>query len=349
MFCCGGGGGNKDPIVDIDALVKKWVQKNNGRPNFCERLTGKYELKVQWSAVEQSSSLHEFKLTRKQDSNDKIQSRKMCLFKTEFTNTTGSAQSYTFRTERQTKSTVRTSVQVGFSLGGSLNVPLGVPSVPAPGVEPLGMTGGLTSTLSIQHTDEQTFEEALTWSVDSAVEVKAGHRTTASLIIEEEKASARFVVRHVLRPKEMTIPVYLVDRGAGGRYIRSFDWPSEHLYSLVSEHAKMRVNRLGSGPGIEVFTEGSCDVCYGAKQIIKIREEPYLASQESRDEDNLLPSLPAPTPAPAPISVTSSTTSQSPRKQEQETSLSTTKLGTTPSDENLKKPLLQMKKMAVHT
>lgn len=350
MLCCGKRNESEDPIIDVDELICAEVSRTFGRPTFCERLSKKYKLEVQWSYVETASCLRSFKITKKQGNGSKIESRKMCLFKTEFTNKTGSTQKYTFKTERQTKSSAKVTVQKGFTLGGSLNVPLGLPSVPAPDVDPINLTGGLTGTLSVTKTKENTFEENLLWSVDSAVEVRANHKTTASLIIEEEKATATFEIKHILMPKELHIPVYLINKGSG-KVVRSFDFPSKNLASLLQKNPQ--AEPISESNGVQIITKGVCDVCYGAKQIISINEREYVATQESIMQDDLLPQLDdlvtpkkeAVLSKPAHSSKPSVTSSK--YDVTSSTAAVTSNIGSSPSDDNLKKPLLLKQKVAI--
>ena len=54
-------------------------------------------------------------------------SRDLCLFRTEFANNTCAEQTFTFRTERQTKSSAHVTVQKGWRVGAELKLKLSVP------------------------------------------------------------------------------------------------------------------------------------------------------------------------------------------------------------------------------
>ena len=60
--------------------------------------------------------------------------RNVTLFRTKFVNSSSKTQRYTFRTERQTKSSCSLSVQKGFTLGATTNLELALPTNAAPGV-----------------------------------------------------------------------------------------------------------------------------------------------------------------------------------------------------------------------
>ena len=54
-------------------------------------------------------------------------SRDLCLFRTEFSNNTFTEQTFTFKTERQTKSSAHVTVQKGWRVGADLKLRLSVP------------------------------------------------------------------------------------------------------------------------------------------------------------------------------------------------------------------------------
>ena len=60
------------------------------------------------------------------------QFRNVQLFRTKFVNSTDMQQEYTFRTERQTKSSCTISVQKGFTIGGNLNLEFALPTPDRP-------------------------------------------------------------------------------------------------------------------------------------------------------------------------------------------------------------------------
>ena len=60
--------------------------------------------------------------------------RNVTLFRTKFVNSSSKTQRYTFRTERQTKSSCSLSVQKGYTLGATTNLEFALPTYAAPGV-----------------------------------------------------------------------------------------------------------------------------------------------------------------------------------------------------------------------
>jgi len=255
-----------DPIADIDRILI-----NHAKPNLewtlWQRLSRRYRFEVQWSYVQIDSTLDLFKIHNKDD-----EGRQMCLFTTDFTNNSKLKQNYSMKTTRETKSSVKVTVQKGFTLAGKLDMTLQLPSVPvAPLIDALSVTGGLSSSLSITKTREELFEDTNTWGVDSNVDVNAEKTTTASLMIQEEKALATFRVRHIIRKLADYdhLPIYVVHKRSG-KVLLSYDMPFTKVVELLKKH-KLAQNK--DEDTIELFSSGVCDACYCAHQDIVIGEE----------------------------------------------------------------------------
>jgi len=62
------------------------------------------------------------------------------------------------------------------------------------------ITGGLSGELHVTKATGQTFEETLTWSVDSQVLVEPRTRTIAELMIREEQIVADLTIESTIRP-----------------------------------------------------------------------------------------------------------------------------------------------------
>ena len=88
-------------------------------------------LQVGWNYVEFTHRIVKFHIPRDKSADDY---RNLTLFRTKFVNSSDDKQRYTFRTERQTKSSCSLSVQKGYTLGASTNLEFALPTNAAPGV-----------------------------------------------------------------------------------------------------------------------------------------------------------------------------------------------------------------------
>ena len=82
-------------------------------------------MQVGWNYVDFTHLLTKFTPSKR---NIPGQYRNIQLFRTKFVNSTDMQQEYTFRTERQTKSTCSISVQRGYTIGGTLNLEFALPT-----------------------------------------------------------------------------------------------------------------------------------------------------------------------------------------------------------------------------
>ena len=86
---------------------------------------------VGWNYVDFSHKLVKFHIPKDKSADDY---RNLTLFRTKFVNSSDDKQRYTFRTERQTKSSCSLSVQKGYTLGATTNLEFALPTNAAPGV-----------------------------------------------------------------------------------------------------------------------------------------------------------------------------------------------------------------------
>jgi len=146
-LCCGGrigrgSGGGKDPVVDIERLLVDFAWTELAEPSPLDRLMRRkrYEMDVNWSYFDISHRVIAFK-PRSRDvevsvsgSGDvgrqsAIGHRELCLFRTEFVNSSAIPQNFTFKTQRTTTSRCDISLQRGFRIGAKVDVRVSLPVV----------------------------------------------------------------------------------------------------------------------------------------------------------------------------------------------------------------------------
>ena len=235
----------RDPVVDIERLLVDYAWSKVADTTFLDRRlkNRRYLLQVNWSYLDIAHSLTSFKLRRhdaKEHADDDVAKkpdagvdkmkrtvlqRNLCLFRTEFTNASTGEQTFTFKTERKTTSRCDVTLQRGFRVGAHVDVRFSIPVAGQDqlallvqenrGVEPCRVTGGLSGELHVTKTTGQTFEELLTWGVDSQVKVDSGSRVLAELIVREEELVADFTVESVIRAVQEVLLVYVKSRKTG--------------------------------------------------------------------------------------------------------------------------------------
>lgn len=193
------------------------------------------------------------------------------LFQTKFHNNTDDFQEYTLRTERTTCSTCETSLEHGFTRGYEMSVTLKSPG------EILEASAGYHNEETLTNSAGQTFEEEMTWGVESLIRVKGKHVAEASLVVQEKKFSGDYVIKtqvwgHVfvsftnLRENNAQfkatghdiseiIKSYLASEGRKGK---TYD------YVDIDEAQSM----------VTIATKGKCRFRFGIKQEVKVYQTP---------------------------------------------------------------------------
>ena len=115
------------------------------------------------------------------------------LFHTKFTNDTTREQQYQFRTERTTKSTLTTSITTSNTKSLEAGLSLKTPN------DILSANVGVQRAFTLSNGRGQTFEDDLTWSVDTTIGVDAGTEVDARFVVYDRRQRAEFVVRTRLR------------------------------------------------------------------------------------------------------------------------------------------------------
>ena len=277
-----------DPIVDVDEIIKRYCWKELVELKFFDRAS-KYEMEVRWNCIDKTHKLIKFKVNKAAENEnslgDKIQKRDLCLFRTQFKNHSDEEQSYTFKTERQTKSSVNVSVQKGYQIGGNLAVEFSLPGQSlVPGMDSVKITGGLSGQLQLTKTKGETFEETLTWTVDSQVKVPPHTLTTASLIIQEENLSAEFSIESSFRVVASAVSVHLKEKKTG-KIVQKFEIPRD---SFAGVFEKLKAFKMDDTGIVKCITSGVCHMVYGAEQIVQVNSAPLKEESSSSDVHALI-------------------------------------------------------------
>lgn len=268
-------------MVDIERLLVDYAWKELADPSPWDRLVRRrrFRMDVSWSYLDISHRVTDFQLRNRDlelskavtgggDDDEeglKVGQRELCLFRTEFVNSSTLPQYFTFKTERTTTSRCDISLQRGYRIGANVDVRFTLPLL-----ESSRVTGGLSGELHVTKATGQTFEEVLTWGVDSQVQVDRRSRTTAALMIREKELIADLTIESIIRPLHDRIPVYIRSRRTG-RTLELLDIASTQLPEILTEADGF--TRVGSC-AVRRETKGLARLVYGAEQVVDIRTSP---------------------------------------------------------------------------
>jgi len=147
-------------------------------------------------------------------------------------------------------------------------------------MESLRITGGLTSELHVTKSTGQTFEEVMTWSVDSQVQVEPQTSSTASLLIREEEVSADLTMESIIRPLYDRIPVNIRSRKTG-RMLKLLGIASDELPEILTEaQGFYKVDEWA----VRRETKGLARLVYGAEQVVGVTTSPLKKLTQSAPE-----------------------------------------------------------------
>lgn len=190
------------------------------------------------------------------------------LFSTKYTNDTTDLQEYTMRTEKTTRSTVETSVETSYTRGMEMSVSLKTPG------EILEANAGYSSENSLTNTEGQSFEEEVSWGVESVIKVKPGHIAEAQLVVNEKKFSGKFEITSKIKG---TVYVTFTKIKDNNSFVKM---TGNDISDIVQKHINMQ-KRINQAPDfvnvdndtITVTTKGNCLFRYGVKQSVIVHQE----------------------------------------------------------------------------
>ncbi|ELU08575.1 hypothetical protein CAPTEDRAFT_134512 [Capitella teleta] len=190
------------------------------------------------------------------------------LFHTSFTNKTDHQQTYTFKTERTTRSTCAVQIEQGYTQGVETSVKLATPC----GI--LEANAGFHREISVTNSKEQTVEEELCWGVDSQVNVKGKHRAEAKLIIKEEEYKGHFLVQTCIKGRVRVVFTNLKDNNS---FIRVREGEIVEIVREALEGRRPQGDAIsidGATRSVVCRTRGKCMFRYGLQQNVEVDQFP---------------------------------------------------------------------------
>jgi hypothetical protein len=180
------------------------------------------------------------------------------LFKSTFINDTSSEQEYQLRAERKTVSSCDIEIIEGFFTEGSAELSL---EIPIPGCV-LSAGAGFKREYALENRTSKSVEEELTWSIESNVRVPGMSKTTAELLVQEDKFQGSFEIKtyfygdirvKLLKDSQELISIDLSD-----------------LEDIFTRDKGFKKDQKG----LFRITRGECKARYGIEQKIELHQQP---------------------------------------------------------------------------
>ena len=240
-------------IIDIEEILKKWansfpLERDQKRLVADEILASD----INWKHFKVSHEDAKY--------NDESQAsvpKSHVLFAAMFTNNTDQDQVYNLKTERKTRSTCTLTVNRGHKFGYNVDIKLEPPN------PIISANAGFKKEFELSKASGETFEEELTWAVDSQIKVPPKYKTKAELVIQEDEYSGKFSVKSKFSGK-----IHISLRNKKDNNILTTI--NGDVRQIFTPDQGFIVNQLG----VYSITEGVCHCRYGIQQHLNLNQEP---------------------------------------------------------------------------
>lgn len=247
--------------IDLEEVVKRWAlemfdytkSKDQARiPRDCLMVT------ISWDRVRFQHTVPQYNEKWKPP-----QPKAKVLFRTTFSNNTDLEQEYSFKTERATQSCCEVVVEKGFCMGVSMDIKLATPC------EVFEANAGFHKETSLTNINGQTIEEELVWGVDSQIKVPPRHKTTASLVIDEDEFSTCFGIETCISGK---VHVTLTSLKDNNSFVKAIDG---NIVDIMRREIENGLKGATIDRNVvKIDTRGSCKFSFGIQQHVQLNTEP---------------------------------------------------------------------------
>lgn len=287
-------------MINLDEVVREWAWKeyadtatSKQRRLLNKQLQKKNEryidLQIDWTSVK---FIDETKWNEDTNVNGNLEGRKMetsridppeltmsVLFETKFVNNTNDTQKYTMRTEKTTRSSMSTSIEKGLTKGFEMGVKLMTPC------EVFEASAGFRREVTLCNSEGETFEEELTWGVESEIQVNKNEVAEASLVVNERKQTGKFVVETKIRGMVYVTFTNIKDNNS---FLKSTGHDiSEIVKEYIGKETK-KERKLSfitiSNDVVSVKTAGECKFRYGISQQVKVNKRELTQDEKATND-----------------------------------------------------------------
>ena len=166
-------------------------------------------------------------------------------------------------------------IEKGLSIGTELSTKLATPC----GV--LEANAGFKREISLRNMHGDTFEEDMTWAIDSQIKVPPMHHTQAELVVTEKQYDAKFTVVTKFAGK---VHVVITNTKDNNSFVQSIEG---NIFDIVNGEIKNKGMRACyvSGKWICYETRGTCDFRYAVEQKVQLKQTPVEEETPVEDEE----------------------------------------------------------------
>lgn len=254
-------------VADLGEIVGRWAKE------MFDITKNKDQSKIPKEALEQTINWKRVKFTHLDpeyaDKQKPPKPSSQTLFKTFFTNNTDQTQDYSFKTDRTTSSTCQVEIERGFTIEEEMSLTLKSPC------EIFEANAGIKREFSLTNVQGETFEEQLSWGVDSQIKVPPHTKTTAELVISEDEFEGNFVVRSKITGKVYVTFTNLKDNNS---FVKTIEGD---MAEIMRREVDNGLKGFKIDKKVVLFnTKGRCKFRFAIEQHVKISQQSLLENQE---------------------------------------------------------------------
>ena len=216
-------------------------------------------------------------------------SKDVVLYRSDYENRTPMHQEYTFSSTRETTNSTTVELQESYTKGGECNIEISVPG------DLVTVGAGLSGELSVSNTETESFTSTATWTVDTKIAVKSGHRAEATVHVSERNSIADFEVKTTMKitdGKELPIAIR---RLSDDKIVHVVIVPDllDVFYDLVEKNQNVQSSEYldkSRKPNrkrheVIMYTRGTCKSISWKNQHVEVHSK--RISSYSSDDDSL--------------------------------------------------------------
>lgn len=301
--------GSEDKFrVNLQELFEDYAWRRfSARRNIFSRIfsrRSKYYIDIRWGFIEFKHETTRFKerpdavdhtpaqvsVSGESGAREKPKvSRDVVLYKSDYENKTPLDQEYTFSSTRETTNSTTIEFQESYTKGGECNIEISVPG------DLVTVGAGLSGELSVTKTESETFQTTTTWTVDTKVGVKKGHRAEAEVHVSERNSVADFEVKTTMKitdGKELPIAIR---RLSDDNVVHVVVVPDllDVFYDLVQKNQNVTkseyLDKSRKTPrkrhNVILYTRGTCKSISWKNQHVEVNSK-RIASYSCSDDDS---------------------------------------------------------------
>lgn len=217
-------------------------------------------------------------------------SRDVVLYQSDYENKTPLDQEYTFSSTRETTNSTTVEFQESYTKGGECNIEISVPG------DLVTVGAGLSGELSVTKTESETFETKTSWTVDTKVGVKRGHRAEAQVHVSERNSIADFEVKTTMKitdGKELPIAIRRLSDDKVVHVVVVpdlldvfYDLEQNNQNVTKSEYLDKSRKTPRKRHNVILFTRGTCKSISFKNQHVEVNSK-RISSYSCSDEESL--------------------------------------------------------------